>query len=197
MSDENSFSWGSFIRAAIGVVSALGAAVAVFFGVKKATERVSSVNEQQKKENKPEVTKAQEITYYTSQANESCMKYGRLMNGASTLMDALNSIINPEQYQQYPSMNTGYNYNNTYNYGYGYGCGYSQYNGPVVNPLNTMLNGFNQQQPLGNNMFMNPGNTFDTGCNTRIQFNPDGSHRIYTPDGAYAYCTGFPWMPHS
>lgn len=201
MPDENGFNWGDFFKATAKVLAAVSSGIVILLGLEKATNDVETVNEQRQKNNQQPITGAQELTYYTAQVNNSCQKFGKVMSGASMIIDALSSIINPNQYQPNPMMNNPMGYPYGYN-GYGnYYNNYSgMYSGPVVNPLNAMVSGYNTQQqpPLGgfnNNPFDGgvPNGITNVGNNTHVQWNPDGSHRIYMPGGGYAYCTGWPW----
>jgi hypothetical protein len=176
----NEFDWSGLIRDAIKVVSTALAAAAVWFGIKKATETVDKVNKDRPDDQK--ITGAREACVYTQAANTSCQNFGKVMTGVTSIVEAINSIMNPNQFQN-NMMGFGYN-----SYGYG---NFGQFSGPVANPLGMMYN----PQPFmnNNNGYNGPMGMVDLGNNTHMQFNPDGSHRIYAPGGSYAYCTGFPW----
>jgi len=104
----DSIDWGGLIRGALGVLSAIGAGIAVYFGVKQATQTVEKVNETRKEEEK--VTVSQEIGYCSNKVSDTCQKYGTVMSSAANLITALDSIINPEKQFQNP-----YNYNGCFN----------------------------------------------------------------------------------
>lgn len=179
---EEEFTWEKFIRSAIKAVSAALAAAAVWFGIEKTTESIIKINENRPNDQK--IAPAQEACMEIQAANTSCQNLGKVMSGVTSIIEAINGITNPNQY------NNNFGYNNPYSYG----CGNSGlFSGPVANPLGMMAN--NNYNNYNNNGYHGPIGTVNVGNGTTMQFNPDGSHRIYVPGGggSFAYCTGFPW----
>ena len=181
MPNENTgLSWGSIIGGFFKLLAAIGSGIMVFLGLKKATATVDYVNA-----NRPEgqkITPAQSVTYHTSIVGDTCQKFGRAMTGASMMIEAFNSIINPVQ----PSFGNGSFDPN--------GCMQARMLGmPITNPLNAwMSNGMSNAQQYQNNLSYQP-QVVNQGNGTYVTYYPDGSHKITTPTSE-AFVTGCPWQ---
>lgn len=199
-SDSSGFDWSDILRGAIGVLSAIGAGLAVYFGVKRATRTVDRINETRDEDNK--MTTSQEISYYSSDVSNTCQKFGTVMSSAATLLGALDGIINPEKQQFNPQMAPNWYFGNG---GGAFGYGYGQYynNGNVANPLCWAMAAVNGG--IGNNPYQPPPqqpNGYGPPQNNPygqpyMNYFPDGSH-TYTipgPNGGTAVVTGDPFKP--
>jgi hypothetical protein len=87
------FSWGNFFKKVFKVLASVAAGVAVFFGLKGATETVAAVNATRPADNP--VSTAHEMTFYTANIGNSCAAFGKAMTCASGLIEAVNGLVNP------------------------------------------------------------------------------------------------------
>lgn len=188
----DSIDWGGLIRGALGVLSAIGAGIAVYFGVKQATQTVEKVNETRREEEK--VTVSQEIGYCSNKISDTCQKYGTVMSSAANLITALDCIINPGR--QFQNQSNNYNgcfnnYNNAGNmFGYfGQQQRYGGYYGPymAMEAAHYLSNNQTPPFPLPPPQYFN---TQDPYGPTVVRDFPDGVHTITIPGpgGGTAIC---------